>query len=433
MSAGAPKLLIADQSLRDFDGHHYEYDLAIAAAALRLGCAVVVGANAALKPGVGFPGAQLRPWFSRAWYESTKSGAARLAHRLLAALPTRLQGAGLWVGIAAKRLLARARPGLAVATHDTPFGDEILELAAAEAMGPGDHVLIHTLSVPEIDALAAAIMRAGNKPLPLFHLVLRRDPDETDVRHGQKGGITGVFALVRGTPQLAAQMRFYTDTTELAEEYARVALGLPVRVLPIPHCLPAPRPTPPSPRRALSIVYLGNARREKGFHLLPDLVDALSTQFLATGRARFIIQSNINTGIGEPGIAEAVRRLAAYPKAQVELLAAQMPVEAFQALVLSADVILLPYDRALYRRRSSGILVQALAAACPVIVPSRSWLAGQPAIGAALEFDTPADLVSAARRAIEEWPALKRAAKGGAEAWGGTVAATRFVALLLRG
>ena len=110
-----------------------------------------------------------------------------------------------------------------------------------------------------------------------------------------------------------------------------------------------------------------------------------------------------------------------------------MPVAAFQALVHSADIVLLPYDSDLYRRRSSGILVQALAAGCPVIVPAQSWLAGQPAPGAALEYDTPAELAAAARRAIEEWPALKRAATEGAQAWDGTAAAARFVGLLLQG
>jgi glycosyltransferase involved in cell wall biosynthesis len=290
-----------------------------------------------------------------------------------------------------------------------------------------------------MDSLSAGIAdhaaAHGSSALPLFHLVLRRDPDEIDVREGPLGGIIGVFGRTAGSPVLRDHLRFYADTQELAAQYDALSGQVPVQVVPIPHCLPEHMFTgdalPALPDRPLAIVYLGNARREKGFQLLPDLVDQLADAYLATGRARFILQSNVNFGAGEPGIAAAVRHLETYDPAHVTLVDEQMSVADFQALVLAADIILLPYDPELYASRSSGILMQALAAGCPVIVPAGCWLAHQPDAAAAVIYADPAGLAEATRQAVASWPALKQAAEASAARWSGTAVSDHFIALLL--
>ena len=45
--------------------------------------------------------------------------------------------------------------------------------------------------------------------------------------------------------------------------------------------------------------------------------------------------------------------------------------------MLSSDITILPYDRTSYGTRSSGVLVESLAAGIPVIVPAGTWLSRQ--------------------------------------------------------
>ena len=61
----------------------------------------------------------------------------------------------------------------------------------------------------------------------------------------------------------------------------------------------------------------------------------------------------------------------------VMLVSDPLTTEEYYALLASADVLLLPYDPKLYLFRSSGVLAEALAAACPCVVPGDTWMAGQ--------------------------------------------------------
>ncbi len=54
---GITKLLIVDQSLRDLNGHHFEYDVSVAAAASQRGISAVIAAHKScdrfLRKGIG--------------------------------------------------------------------------------------------------------------------------------------------------------------------------------------------------------------------------------------------------------------------------------------------------------------------------------------------------------------------------------------------
>jgi glycosyltransferase involved in cell wall biosynthesis len=173
----------------------------------------------------------------------------------------------------------------------------------------------------------------------------------------------------------AGNVRFYADTEELSRQYEELA-GLPFRTLPIPHTHAAPRP-PRAPAGPLHILYLGDARKEKGFHHLPAIVRDLWTDCVATGRVAWTIQSNPALTDDEPEIRAAREQLRGLASDAVIVLTEALNSDQYGRLLLSGDIILLPYDQAAYRWRSSGILVEALAAGIPPIVPADTWLARQ--------------------------------------------------------
>jgi len=61
----------------------------------------------------------------------------------------------------------------------------------------------------------------------------------------------------------------------------------------------------------------------------------------------------------------------------IKLIFDPLPFEEYLSLLLGSDIVLLLYDEEKYYARSSGILVECLAAGIPVIVPSGTWLSRQ--------------------------------------------------------
>jgi hypothetical protein len=426
MTSSAPRLLIVDQSLRDMAGHHYEYDVALFRAAAAAGIQVIVGAHASVQA-LDLLGDNVRPWFQRAWYEAPRIPVTDPRKPVLAWLPSRVRAP---LARLARRIIGPRTHAAAPAPAGMGFGWEVLALIRAERFGVNDHVLVHTFGIPELDALIE--LARTHDDVPLIHVIFRRDAEEPSVADGPDGGVRGSFMRIASSPSAVAIMRLYADTEALARQYGALAPGLDIGVIPIPHCLPD---DPSESSRAdgpLRIVYLGDARGEKGFHLLPDLVDALADNFLRSLRARFVLQGNISVAGDNEVLSAARQRLAAYPDEHVELITEQLDVPAFHTLVRSADIVLLPYDAQAYARRSSGILVQALAAGQVVVAPSGTWLASQADPAASVLFDGEAGLAAAVTQAIERWPSLSEAARAGSAAFRAQHDASRYIAQLLR-
>jgi glycosyltransferase involved in cell wall biosynthesis len=420
----SPRLLIVDQSLRDAGGHHYEYDLALFRAASARGIAIVIGAHVSV-PRLDLLGESLRPWFQKAWYESYGPPPPPPPPP---ALSRNIVARGVrFLGRIARRIIG---PGKEPPAPIPGLGGEVLALLTRERFRARDHVLVHTFSIPELDTLIElARSRSG---LPAIHMIFRRDADEPAVDAGEQGGIRGSLARLMTSPSAAATLRLYADTEDLACQYAGLTPGVTVGVVPIPHCLPPGEHD--DDRRAegpIRIVYLGDARDEKGFQLIPDAVQAVAERFFADGRARFVLQANIGAAGDGPLLAAARDRLVAYPQIHVQLITEQLSISAFHDLLWSADIVLLPYDRHAYRWRSSGILVQALTAGRVVVVPAGTWMAAQVDPAAAVTFEDKAGFADAVITAIDRWPALSKRAREGAARWRAEHDPSRFIARLL--
>jgi glycosyltransferase involved in cell wall biosynthesis len=411
------KLVIVDQTLRDYNGHHCELDHAVAQAAEAIGIRPIVAANRRCDTQIAALFPELRRYFTCSWVEAHLGRRNQFIAQVLAFLPPSTRAVALLAGSAAKRLTRRG-PQRNIKPQSLPsFGAELADLVVKEHLEPSDHVLIHSLSVAELHALIEALSRSS--VLPMFHIVLRRDADEIAVKDDAWGGIRGVFSSLHGDERLRARLRFYSDTHHLCRQYEAISASLTVQLLPIPHGLSDQAAS--MPRRAqgdpVCVTYLGNARTEKGFHYLPDVVDKLRASHIETGRLRFVLQANANIGMEEAIITSARRRLARYPIHQVELLLRPLTIPEFQRYLLRSDIVLLPYQAEPYRRRSSGILVQALVCGRPVIVPRHTWLADEAPSAAAIVYDDPTHLPRAILDASDRIEELRAAACEAAPEW----------------
>ena len=99
----------------------------------------------------------------------------------------------------------------------------------------------------------------------------------------------------------------------------------------------------------------------------------------------------------------ALKRL---PRAWVELIEQPPDAAAFRRALEATDLLLLPYQAEVYRRRSSGLLVQAMALGIPTVVPEETWLAAKAPAGAHVTFGVGIVLAQAVQSAIDNYPML---------------------------
>jgi glycosyltransferase involved in cell wall biosynthesis len=298
------------------------------------------------------------------------------------------------------------------------FGVELSGLIAAERLTSADHVFVHTLRDGELLGLLNAL--GGSPSLPHIHALLRYDATPAT---------RSVASRAEATAYLGGRLRVWTDTEPLAAQYRGVGLDV-AGVLPIPHCLPvlSERPQATGP---LTISYLGGARGEKGFARLPSLLESLAEPYLNAGRVKFVVQANYSLSREEPLMAKTARALSRMPGQWLELLPRPLTPVELQARLVSSDILLLPYDGESYRRRSSGLLVQAAVAGIPVVVPVDTWLSAAAPPGAHVVFDQGVpSLVEAVRQAVERHPSLLAAARGARDRYRHEHDAERLVAKL---
>jgi hypothetical protein len=241
-----------------------------------------------------------------------------------------------------------------------------------------DLLFFPTISARDTYGLAKSLSQQPEASLPSTHLLFRRniyagarqsyDPAAAPVRAMRRN-----LEAARKCPG-SAKFKFYTDTDELTYQHNSLR-SFPFITLPIPHTHPV------NERRAESgpirITYLGDARREKGFHLLPQLVATLTEDHLTPREARFVVQCNYNVPGGEPAAAIARGELETCSEPAVTLLKEPLTSDEYKHLLLSAGINLLLYDPGNYYARSSGILIESLAAGIPVVVPANTWLSRQ--------------------------------------------------------
>lgn len=120
---------------------------------------------------------------------------------------------------------------------------------------------------------------------------------------------------------------------------------------------------------SVTIAFVGEAREEKGFQLLPDVVETVLSQIDGID-VRFRIQCGANVWNQTPPIQTAVTRLEAMAKAdkRIELLAGALPEDQYLDLIRGADIVFLPYNPPQYRIRGSGVATQAAAFGTQMVV-----------------------------------------------------------------
>jgi len=370
-----PLFCIIDPNLKDFVGHHYEYDQATADGALAAGYAPVV-----------------------------------LSHRhVIAEIRSRLS-----VRPAFRSDIWAVPDGNSPAAADLAANEQFrADLAASVATLPleRDSILFgHMVTWRQLLGWAQFAHQSLEGDGPGFRLLLRYEP------HLYGGALADrAFELLRRAAS-GGRLRLGSDSGRIARELEAMT-GLAFETWPIPHTGGGTGAGDPAPGGgpALKVVSLGNARVEKG---LVELIDAIRV-INGVGRGsqfEFVLQVND----AEPALSTVLQSFASERHPNVTLVTEALSSQDYHHLLSSAGLVALPYHRGTYEARTSGVFVEALAAGKPVICTSDTWMCDQlDGVGAGLTVidRDPEDLVRALLRARETYPRLAERAAVTRAAW----------------
>ncbi len=331
---------VIDPTLRWVTGHEYEYTKLVLEASANVGYQVQAwGGNDAVQA------IQQEPWFVPAFSKP-------MAYRADVTGPISLAIAGLrW------------------AAGEMRWYRELRTLLDRAELKRGDKVFVHTIHNPSIWQwrLAQDWFEKHGVDLFLFFRVSRRTVPR---------GLRRFFDFFyRGIGVGRSHIHFLTDTEGLRQEYQSVSpRSLTVVGLPVDPALYLERIHENGSRRPV-IASIGNARSEKGFHLMPELVRLLngSTGFEGV----FRIQCTFPQG----GLDLSCR--AAYTQLQrmrnkwnnIELVEEDLSLPQYRQMLRNSDVFVFPYEAERYRTATSNILGQVLALGKACVVPAGTWLA----------------------------------------------------------
>jgi glycosyltransferase involved in cell wall biosynthesis len=355
----ARNVCLIDNCLKDFTGHHFEYIRSVAAELQSRQTRVLVLARQKALADFDrfFPVERV---FRRSHYD----------------WPCRIRKIGFFANL---WILNRSF-----------YSD--LESALRDRVGPDWLLFAPNVNHQELFAWAWWLRKIPVSRRPQVRLFMRWSYyQQEDATQGQRYTFVAerAFRLLERFPTL----KLVTDSSRLADEYSRLT-RLPIGVLPIPHTGNT-NGNPSAPHHPPVVVFLGGARSEKGFSILVE-----AARQMKDDKIQLVLQCHRDDP-DDADAAKAHEELERLSGQKVRLVPEPLDSARYYELLASADIVVIPYRVQNYRARTSGILVEALAAGKPVVVTNGTWMADQTVpekVGVTFEDGNARDL----RRAILE-------------------------------
>jgi glycosyltransferase involved in cell wall biosynthesis len=373
VTAQVTDVVIIDPDMKDFLGHYYAYDAAVANGIAEIGHRPLVLAHRDVDPTLVAAIGGI-PTFRRSIWNSPR-------------------GPRLW-----SELMA-----------NLSFLVDLIIAVRRQYLSQHTVFFAHTFVRGQILALALLPALLRHHPEYSFIYLLRYEPGHYQGRVSRLA-----FRLLR---RLAGThtIRLASDSERLAREFARLTT-LPIEVLPIPHLAPIPAAEPRCPADSrCHFVSLGNPRDEKGIFEILEAIRWLASSGQIDG-CRFTLQCND----AAPDVAAAITEFRKEHLPNCTLILTKLATSEYDSLLASADVVLLPYWHCNYASRTSGVFMEALSAAKPVIATKDTWMSDQLVNHGAGLLCADRDAMSLARtmlEACEQRDHLATRAQAGRAAW----------------
>ena len=366
------KLLIMDPSLDQKNGHHIDLDFRIALQAKEQGLDTKIVANSTFSPD-GRDNIDVEAHFKQSIYkqygtdpmlgrlDSFQSCSSQLFNDLQA-----YNGIGQQTGVIFPTVNADALFGIVRWLENIPLDQR-------------PHVFVYLMLASGLETNFLGVDNinyADQDTARLYRMAFRR------------------AAAVHGN------IHFFAANAELSEQYSFIS-GRHVGQYPRLLRVAAADDTAATPEQVL--LFTGDAKIEKGFGALPDLVERLCRSDKST---RFVVHANMSAADTRALDIEPKLHELAAAHDNFDFLMRYLSRDEYEDLITSSGIVLMPYVASEYNGKESGILIETMFAGRYPVVPKNSWLARFVS-----EWDYPATLIED-DTAGAAWLAVQTAMRG---------------------
>jgi glycosyltransferase involved in cell wall biosynthesis len=300
-------------------------------------------------------------------------------------------------------------------THERQIGADLEEADKQLRFNADDVLFINTLRHWPMRGVVDWAEKIGRERAPhvvlVLHFTAYPSPEHDDPSAAM---YEAAFQRLEGSP-LRDNFTLFADADELIAEY-REMTKLQVYLVPIPHTTQTAGASARFKNDdRITIAYVGEARVNKGYHLLPHLINGIQRDGLAS-LAHFHVQSFTHDPT-DPFYKQVMGRI---DESNVTFFPDQLDASDYHDYLASADVILAPYLLDNYYKQTSGIFAEAIGMAKATIVPRGTWMASQVKhYGGGRLFmpDDPQSLLETTSDLIRNFRAVSEQASVAAEKW----------------
>jgi glycosyltransferase involved in cell wall biosynthesis len=289
------------------------------------------------------------------------------------------------------------------------FIEDTSRILAEHPIKPGDIIFLPNVAKPHI--VAAALIAEKFAPIGVLTHVMFRYP----AAHFEGETAAQCFRRLEAVAA-SHDVSLCTDSHRLAANLGSLT-HLPFVVFPIPHTWhkETKGELARDPKRPLHCVSLGNARDEKGMAEILEAV-RLSAREPWGDQLRFTLQVNDPYQVEEQ--IEAFRRGPDDPR--TTLVDRALSSEEYVTVLDSADVVLVPYWRSIYRERTSGVFLEGVITGKLVLCTRDTWMSDLLDLhngGIAVDDRSGAAVCEGLRQLIERREELQQGADRAARYW----------------
>ncbi|WP_406827622.1 hypothetical protein [Microbulbifer sp. ARAS458-1] len=172
-----------------------------------------------------------------------------------------------------------------------------------------------------------------------------------------------------------ASVKLYASDYELAEHFGRLLeLDSPLPLHPQYLAEMGDLAAPPAVQKSGKKIgiYFGDAKSDKGFNRLPELLEQVIPTIGADDQV--VIQYTSQGNCPRVLAAEEKIRKFAQGEPRLSVISRYLPAEEIQAILFSLDVFVFTYDVHHYQNKSSGFLWLLADKSCQLIFLGESWL-----------------------------------------------------------
>lgn len=310
--------------------------------------------------------------------------------------------------------------------HEAELREELKKLDEAYPLAADDVLLINTLRHWAIRGVVDWLETVPEVRRPrvvlILHFTAFPDPlhvDETVDLYRE------AFDRIAASP-VKRRIGLFADAEELVAEYQAASPRLDFRVAPIPHThTGGVRPI----GERIRVGYVGEARTNKGFDLLPHLV-----RTVVGDPALADVDFHIHTFIGNPRAEFYRKAMASLRHPRVVAYPDVMNEAEYGEFFASLDVVLIPYTPENYHSQTSGVLAEAMSYGKLTVVPKGTWMSRQVSkYGGGLAFNPQdgEDFTTVTCRLLSDARAMQHDAASRAAVWNDFHNPGRFLDLVL--